>query len=128
MWKQSFGERECTLGERTGPWGVIESLLVRECPDYSGGGFRGRWEGEKGGGDQDPEGNRTLWVLLVLLSPYLAHHQRENKLVVSDEVRRRRRGHRRPADRELLSGGALCLPSQLGKELTGPLLQQNSWV
>ena len=90
--------------------------------------FQGALGGEKGGGDQDPEGNCTLWVLLVLLFPYLAHHQRENKLLVSDEVRRRRRGRRRPADRELLSDGALCLPSQLGKEPTGPLLQQNSWV
>lgn len=95
--------------------------------EYSDGCFRGRWEGEKGGGDQDPEDNRTLWVLLVLLSPCLAHHQRETKLVVSDEVRRRR-GRRRLADRELLSDGALCLPSQLGKEPTGLLLQQNSWV
>lgn len=55
--------------------GSHRELLVRERPDYRGGYFRGRWEGEKGSGDQDPEGNRTLRVLLVLLSPYPAHRQ-----------------------------------------------------
>ena len=51
MGKQSFGEREYTFGERPGPWGVVESILVREYPDDSGGCFRmvdsgGVWRGE----------------------------------------------------------------------------------
>lgn len=62
MGKQSFGEREYTFGQRPGPRGVIESILVREYPDDSGGCFRvvdlgeGRMEGkgERGEGRWEP--------------------------------------------------------------------------
>lgn len=53
MGKQSFGEKEYTFRQRPGPRGVIESILVREYPDDSGGCFRvvdlgggGVWRGE----------------------------------------------------------------------------------
>ena len=70
MGKQSLGQRECTLGERTGPSGVIESLLVRERPDYRGDCFRGHLEEEREDGDHCPEDNHTHQVLSVLPSPH----------------------------------------------------------